>query len=329
VTVTADDVIWCYRLILGRQPESPDAIKAHASSASDFRALVERLINSKEYRQRRPSVLKDRVPIEVEVAATAKQLSSLKDSVRQTWSHLGRARPYFSVLTNQRYLPDSISAQAIERFYASGAREVQATMAILARHGFRSPEAKVCLEYGCGLGRVTLALAKVFKQVHAYDISDNHLALAKKRALELGINNIEFHLCSAQRVVDELANCDFYYSRLVFQHNPPPIIRSLICEALNSLRSGGIAIFQVPTYMPKYQFRIDDYLGKQRPLQMEMHCLPQQHVFSQITDARCQLLEVLEDVKGAGRNAWVDDTFVAFRRTTANRTRARRSRGSD
>jgi FkbM family methyltransferase len=46
--VPADDVLWCYRYLLGRQPDSDAAVAWHARSPS-FRALVEGFVRSAEF----------------------------------------------------------------------------------------------------------------------------------------------------------------------------------------------------------------------------------------------------------------------------------------
>jgi hypothetical protein len=159
---------------------------------------------------------------------------------------------------------------------------------------------------------VTLALATIFKKVHGYDISSNHLAMAQKRASDKGIHNVKFHLCSPDRIKD-LEDCDFFYSRIVFQHNPPPLIRDLIRASLKSLRAGAFGIFQVPTYMTGYSFRIKEYLASPRKLDLEMHCIPQSEVFSLIAEAHCKLLEVREDGSIGLLGRWLSNTFVVQR----------------
>jgi len=47
-TLTSDDVTWCYRTLLGREPESEAAIQSHSKSGS-LRKLVEAFINSQEF----------------------------------------------------------------------------------------------------------------------------------------------------------------------------------------------------------------------------------------------------------------------------------------
>jgi len=181
---------------------------------------------------------------------------------------------------------------------------------MLYGYGIQNLASKICIEYGCGLGRVTLPLAKRFKKIHAYDISPSHLAVARQRAAELEIRNAEFHLRSEDFLAD-LEKCDFFYSTIVFQHNPPPIIRELIGNALRSLQEGGLAIFQIPVYEKDYSFRLDDYLRKLPILDMEMHCLPQAEIFALVAEARCTILEVREDGRTGPGN--LSNMFVVQR----------------
>jgi len=48
--VTNDDVLWCYRHILGRDPDSTKIVEVHAAAAEDFRSLVLIFLGSMEYR---------------------------------------------------------------------------------------------------------------------------------------------------------------------------------------------------------------------------------------------------------------------------------------
>ena len=104
----------------------------------------------------------------------------------------------------------------------------------------------MCIEFGCGVGRVSVPLASLFKRVHALDISKTHLAMAERRASEAGVNNVEFILVDRE-ILGSLPSADSVYSRLVLQHNPPPIIALLLQCLLKTLKVGEIAIIQIPT----------------------------------------------------------------------------------
>ena len=312
MAVTEEEVRWCYRSILGREPESAEIVQQKAAAERDFRTLVLGFIASGEYRLKvtRPALVPlDRAEIDVQTSASPVELTLLEDRIRETWTQLGLDRPHDSVLSGEDYLPENIDEESVARFFASGVEELVTIEAILSRAGFVAHAAKTCVEFGCGLGRVTFAL----KTVHGYDISANHLELARRHAAEVGMSNVEFHLCPVGALGETLAPCDFFYSRLVFQHNPPPLIRALIRAALASLRPGGIAIFQVPTYGIDYSFSTKGYLAGPRRRDIEMHCIPQRDVFAEIAAARCTLLEVDEDTAIGQHGEWISNTFVVQR----------------
>jgi SAM-dependent methyltransferase len=316
MAVTEEEVCWCYRKILGREPESDDIVKLKASLEQDFRSLVLGFLASQEYRLKvaLPVLVPlDRAGMQVDTTGSPLELSLAKDRIRETWTQLGVERPHDSILSAAGFQPENINEESIERFYASGLEEAAIVEAMLDRFGFAHDGSKVCVEYGCGLGRVTFALAPMFEKVHGYDISANHLRLAQQHAADFGIENVEFHLCTADTISDTLAPCDFFYSRLVFQHNPPPLIRELLSASLAALRPGGIGIFQIPTYGTDYAFRIKDYIAGLRRRDIEMHCFPQREVFALIANAQCTLLEVAEDTAVGRYGEWVSNTFVVQR----------------
>jgi SAM-dependent methyltransferase len=310
--VTREDVIWCYRTYLGREPESETAIRGHGATDS-WRTLVSSFVNSAEHQTRRNTrsfVPLDAPTLSIDSEATPSQLALLVQRIHDAWSHLGDARPHYSVLTTAAFLPENI-AGSMESFWKSGRQEAATIRALLQRHGFSDLKQKTCVEYGSGVGRVTVPLAELFEEVHAYDISDGHLSLAENRAREVRADNIKFHSCAAKPLC-ALKKCDFFYSRIVFQHNPPPVMRELVLLALRSLNAGGVAIFQLPIYMKGYRFSIEEYLGKAPRLDMEMHCIPQREIFGLVAAQGCSVLEVRED-SSVGRADWISNTFVVAR----------------
>ena len=104
---TEDDVVWCYRHILQREPESRSAIARHLM-LKDFRELALSFINSKEFQKKKsvsPFVPMDRPAMEVEVSASPPEPKELHERIREAWTHLGAVRPYHSVLTRPEFLP--------------------------------------------------------------------------------------------------------------------------------------------------------------------------------------------------------------------------------
>ena len=108
---------------------------------------------------------------------------------------------------------------------------------------------------------------------------------------------------------------DLWVSRIVLQHNPPPIIRMILTRALAGLRSGGVAVFQVPTYATGYSFTARQYVAAihQRTRGIEMHCLPMEDVFEIACDGNCVPLEVMAD-DSVSDPGWVSTQFVMRKR---------------
>lgn len=322
VPVSREDVVWCYRNLLGRDPESERIVEA-ALNTVDFKQLILSFVGSQEFIAKRASVnlagfgwglglphVLDGLDIDID--ATPAELGKCAAKIKATWEHLGGEKAHFSVLTDDAFLPQNLNG-SIDSFWASGESEVSQAIRALSQFGSSRLEEKVCVEYGCGVGRITVNLAKWFKFVHAYDISRNHLDYARARASELGTGNIEFHECAHDfRVAME--PCDFFYSIIVLQHNPPPVILELIRIALRALKPGGIAIFQVPTYIVGYRFSLNEWITTDHGLAMQMHCVPQQAVLEIISAATCRLLGVREDGWSSARDGIVSNTFFCQRR---------------
>ncbi len=316
--VTRDEVILGYKLFLGREPESELVIQNHMQ-CDNIDALRKRFLSSAEFSAKVPIASRGaaffaQAPrLEVDTVASGHEVSQIIDKVRETWTHLGVTKPHWSVLTNEKYLPQNLDG-TIDQFWASGERNAAQLEGILARHDSRPLSTMSCIDYGCGVGRVTIPLARKFAHVYGYDISSAHLSLARKHAEEGGFDNITYHLCS-ETFLDQLNDCDVFYSLIVFQHNPPPIISILIANALRSLKPGGIAVFQVPIYRKNYRFKTSEWLNTEHDLKMQMHCLPQQHIFSIVGKERSDVLEVWEVVNGDQKNPFISNIFVIRKST--------------
>lgn len=245
----------------------------------------------------------------VDTDATDEQLARGLAKIKAAWNHLGLVKPHFSVLTDSKFLPENLKGGNEAEFWASGEKEAETVLRLLERHGFGCSREKVCVEFGCGVGRVSVGLAKRFKTVHGYDISSGHLVCASERAEYLRLGNLVLHECS-ETFLEDLEECDFFYSRIVFQHNPPIIITELIKKALRSLRSGGVAVFQVPTYCTSYCFDTIEWLNAEHVIDMQMHCLPQKRIFELIVEQSCIPLEIREDNSTGAPDRFISNTFV-------------------
>jgi len=313
--VGRDLVVKAYLLILGRYPESEEAISNHMRHAN-IKILRRALFDSNEFRRSLAvPEAREKLPValphaHVETDATDEIIQRCLERIASSWTHLGKERAHFSVLTDNAFLPANLDGN-IDEFWKSGIAEAKQVLSILQRHGFDRSTEKTCVELGCGVGRVTFGFAKHFAKVHAYDISETHLAIAEERNLHVEkSNNITWHQCGRASLTT-FESCDFFYSRIVLQHNPPVIIARLIENALMSLKNEGVAIFQVPIYRLGYSFKTEEWLAIDHPLDMQMHCIPQKKVFEIIARCGCKVVEVREDDNAPPT---LSNTFVVTRK---------------
>jgi SAM-dependent methyltransferase len=324
MSILLEDIVWCYRNLLGREPVLDEIVEVQQKT-TDFKQLVMDCVHLPEFANRLmsgnspnpdgnfslPSVLNR---LNIDISATEDELGKCVSKIKETWEHLGTEKAHWSVLSVDTFLPDSLR-QSIDSFWASGDAEATQATRVISQFGAGQFEQKVCVEFGCGVGRVTISFAKLYKVIHAYDISRTHLAYANARAHEVGANNIEFHECSSDfRLAIE--PCDFFYSVIVLQHNPPPVILALIRNALKALKHGGIAMFQVPTYIAGYSFNLREWLTLDQTLQMEMHCVPQDAVLEIISATGCRLLNLREDGYSNAIIGMVSNTFLCVKSTS-------------
>jgi 2-polyprenyl-3-methyl-5-hydroxy-6-metoxy-1,4-benzoquinol methylase len=223
------------------------------------------------------------------------QLSAMIRHIEGNWQNLGLSEPHWSVLTNEAFRSTNI-ARSEERFYESGKPAIERLQRTVERCGITLTNFSRCFELGCGVGRLSVWLADLFKEVVAADISRAHLAVARQALNRFERTNVTFVHLNSFRALQAIPEFDVFISIIVLQHNPPPLIAATLKTILSKLRPGGVAYFQVPTYKKNYCFRIDEYITKASKIcGMEMHLIPQHLLFELLNQANCRLLECRED----------------------------------
>jgi ubiquinone/menaquinone biosynthesis C-methylase UbiE len=156
------------------------------------------------------------------------------------WEAIAQREPYFGVLTDPRFLGDA-SPAALDEFFASGERDAERLLALAAAHIGTPPwHPSRVLDFGCGVGRLTLAFARRAQQATGIDVSPTMLALARTHRERQQLANAEFVDASA---LDTLADggFDFVVSLIVFQHIPVRDGEALLRALLRKLAPGGVA----------------------------------------------------------------------------------------
>jgi SAM-dependent methyltransferase len=310
--ISPDSIVWAYRLLLDREPENSRVVTEKTERLATTQAIRQEFVSSEEFKLKNPgfhflSLSGIEPPIFIERSSN---LQELFFHIQNVWEQLGETEPYWSVATSEHFKMSQIDETRRE-FYNSGRGNVEALFKTLERNGINHTSFRSCLEYGCGVGRVTCWLARRFETVIGYDISRSHLRLAKQYLSELGIRNVSLKHITKPQEIESFPAVDVAYSVIVLQHNPPPIIRLIIQELIRALHSGGVAFFQVPTYRLGYRFALNEYLADEGTRRvMEMHVLGQNEIFDIAKREHGKVVEVLEDGWTGVRYGERSNTFV-------------------
>jgi SAM-dependent methyltransferase len=162
--------------------------------------------------------------------------------LRWHWERLGRRDPFWAVLTD----PDKRGRRwEIDEFFRSGILEIEAVLHHARELGLPVHRRRA-LDFGCGAGRLTQAMAAHFERCDGVDISTSMLRHA--RQLNRYPDRCIYHLnvsADLSRFAD--ASFDFVYTTLVLQHMKPSYTRGYITELLRVLAPGGLLVFQLPS----------------------------------------------------------------------------------
>lgn len=161
------------------------------------------------------------------------------DRLRRVWQTLGREDPLWAVLSHA----DKRGGRwPLEEFFATGRLEIESQLAALAQRGLPL-QRHLAVDFGCGAGRLSRAIAAHFDRVIGIDVSASMVETA--RELNADCANIEFrenHSPRLQGIAD--ASVDFVFSHITLQHVPGVLAAGYVREFFRILAPGGVAVFQ-------------------------------------------------------------------------------------
>jgi ubiquinone/menaquinone biosynthesis C-methylase UbiE len=163
------------------------------------------------------------------------------DDFKKTWDRLGQTDPFWAILGE----PEKKGGRwQVNEFFATGIAEIGSLMQWISSLGV-SISHRRALDFGCGVGRLTQALAEYFDEVYGVDIAPSMIKLAEKY-------NLKGYRCRFYMNDTENLNIfpdnqfDLIYSNLTLQHIHPRYYNCYVREFLRTLSASGLLIFHVP-----------------------------------------------------------------------------------
>jgi SAM-dependent methyltransferase len=170
------------------------------------------------------------------------------------WRTWGDLNPYFGVISDAKFLNANLSEDALREFFATGERHVEHVYSVIRsgiRPGFQP--ARV-LDYGCGVGRLVVPLARRSRAVVGVDVSPAMLAQARENCKKFAVTSAR--LLDVDEF-DSLEPCSFdlVHSFIVFQHIPVVRGELILKKLITLIAEGGIGAIHLTYSNPQPALR--------------------------------------------------------------------------
>lgn len=163
------------------------------------------------------------------------------NQVRKHWNKLGKTDPLWAILT----VDDKKGNQwQRDEFFRTGEEEVATMMEYVRSLAINLPRRRA-LDFGCGVGRLTQALANHFSEVCGVDIAPSMIRCAKRYNRHRNCRYYSNGRAHLKLFAD--ASFDFIYTSFTLQHIEPRYTKAYLGEFLRLLVSGGILVFNLPS----------------------------------------------------------------------------------
>ncbi|WP_263352961.1 class I SAM-dependent methyltransferase [Acidicapsa acidisoli] len=216
------------------------------------------------------------------------------DKLRNDWEHLAERDALWAILT------DSTKAGRkwdVAEFMATGESEINTVMTYLASIGCLPDCKGSALDFGCGVGRLTQALARRFASCVGVDISQQMIDQAETLNR---FAHCRYVASSDTRLPFTGDSFSFIYSNIVLQHIPQYMSELYLREFVRVLAPGGVLVFGVQDsfstgflasllmrtrQIVRVRSRVKAAMGLSAG-NMQMHCLPERAVRSALGSAK-------------------------------------------
>jgi SAM-dependent methyltransferase len=157
------------------------------------------------------------------------------NKMRERWDLRARSDA-FAYIETVRDVPD------VDGFFELG----EHFASVLVDPELRDVTRGRALDLGCGLGRVTRALARRFDEVVGVDVSTEMVRRAQELHPQQEFPNVTFEATDGVHLPLEADSVDFVFSYEVFQHLPTrEVMRQNLAEVARVLRDDGFALIHV------------------------------------------------------------------------------------
>jgi 2-polyprenyl-3-methyl-5-hydroxy-6-metoxy-1,4-benzoquinol methylase len=154
------------------------------------------------------------------------------------WETWGRTDPYFGVISSDKYRRENMSEEVRAEFFRSGEVHVAEVLSRIRNHFESGFSPLSTLDFGCGVGRLVIALARHTKRVVGVDVSEAMIEEARRNCARAAVANADF-VKSDDDLSEVSTTFDLVHTFIVLQHIPWSRGRRLMQRLSEQVNEGG------------------------------------------------------------------------------------------
>lgn len=160
------------------------------------------------------------------------------------WETWGRDDPYFGVLSLESYRSESMSENDRAEFFRSGEEHIENLFGIIGARFQANFKPRQSLDFGCGVGRLLIPLARRSHRALGVDVSSSMLAEARLNCDRLQLGNVSL-IESDDQLTGAHDTYDLVHSHIVFAHIDPRRGHAIFEALAKRVAPGGFMAAQV------------------------------------------------------------------------------------
>lgn len=179
----------------------------------------------------------------------ARQNAGVTRDTDRDWARVAEEDPYWAVLSDDKFRGRDIAGPEREFFFSSGEGSVESIFSVIRAHlapGFAPPRS---LDFGCGVGRMLVPIARRSGEAIGVDVAPRMLELAHEYVRAANLTNVQL-LPADHPIMQGEPAFDFVNTYIVLQHIPPARGYRIVANLIRLLRPGGVASLQLTYARP-------------------------------------------------------------------------------
>jgi SAM-dependent methyltransferase len=162
--------------------------------------------------------------------------------IRRGWDKAARDDAMYNILTDPSCQGGKWDPHS---FFARGTAEIDGIVEYYTAKGLLPKRRQLAMDFGCGVGRLTQALASHYRRVDGVDVSLEMTSLATEYNRYPG--KVRYYANPHPDLSVFARDCfDLIYSVITLQHMPRLLQQGYVSEFIRVLHPKGLAVFQIP-----------------------------------------------------------------------------------